>query len=67
MNKKFVLCMEYGTGKAAMIVDTPDITEALQQFLDSYKKSLPDSKDIGLPTILKAEILPLIYSEVNND
>ena len=67
MIKIFILCMEYGTGKAAMIVDTPDITEALQQFLENYKKSLPDSKDIGLPTILKAEILPLIYNEVSND
>lgn len=64
MGKKFVLCVEYGTGKSGMIVETPDITEALQQFLSRCKESLPDSKDIGLPTILKAEILPLIYSEI---
>ena len=67
MNKKFILCVEYGTGKAGMIVDTPDITEALQLFLNKCRESLPDSKDIGLPNILRAEILPIIYSEVKND
>lgn len=65
--KKFILCVEYGTGKAGMIVNTPDITEALQEFLKECRKSLPDTKDIGLPNILKAEILPIIYSEVKND
>ena len=63
MGKKFVLCIEYGTGKSGMIVETPDITEALQLFLNKCRESLPDSKDIGLPAILKAEILPLVYSE----
>ena len=59
--KKFILCVEYGTGKAGMIVNTPDITEALQEFLKECRKSLPDTKDVGLPTIIKAEIFPLIY------
>ena len=67
MDRKFILCVEYGTGKAGMIVDTPDITEALQEFLNKCRESLPDSKDIGLPNILKAEILPIIYSEIKND
>ena len=67
MGKKFVLCVEYGMGKSGMIVETPDITEALQLFLNKCRESLPDSKDIGLPNILRAEILPIIYSEVKND
>ena len=68
MNKKFILCVEYGTGKAGMVVDTPDLTEALQKFIKNCKQSIPDSKDIGLPNILKAEILPLVYeSELANE
>ena len=61
MAKRFILCIEYGTGKAGMLVDTPDITEALQEFLKEYRKGLPDTKDVGLPNILKAEIVPLLY------
>lgn len=60
--KKFILCVEYGTGKVGMLVDTPDITEALNIFLKECRRSLPDTKDVGLPSILKAEILPL-FSE----
>ena len=45
-----------------MLVDTPDITEALNIFLKECRRSLPDTKDVGLPSILKAEILPL-FSE----
>lgn len=60
--KKFVLCVEYGTGKVGMVVDTPDLTEALNIFLKECRKSIPETKDMGLPSILKAEILPL-YSE----
>ena len=67
MIKKFVLCVEYGTGKVALVVDTPDISEALAEFLDKCRKSLPDSKDIGLPNILKAEILPLLYESKNDE
>lgn len=67
MVRKFVLCVEYGTGKVGMVTSTSDITEALQEFLSEYKKSIPDTKDFGLPSIIKAELLPLLYeSELKN-
>lgn len=67
MNKRFILCVEYGTGKSGMIVNTPDLYEALEKFLKKCKQSLPDSKDFGLPCILKAEILPIIYESEFDD
>lgn len=62
MDKKYVLTVEYGTGKIAMLTSTNDITEALKEFLTEYSKALPDTKMYGLPTIIKAEIMPLKYS-----
>lgn len=62
--KKFVLCVEYGTGKICMIVDTPDLPEALEIFLKECRRSLPDTKDVGLPSIIKAEIIPLYRESV---
>lgn len=59
--KKFVLRVEYGTGKINMLTSTPDLIEALQEFMKEYRKALPDAKMYGLPTITKAEILPLAY------
>ena len=35
--------------------------EALTEFTAKCRKNIPDSKDIGLPNILKAEIYPLLY------
>jgi len=61
MNKKFVLRVEYGTGKLNMLTDKPDLIEAVQDFMEEYKKALPDAKMYGLPTITKAELLPLAY------
>lgn len=66
--KKFVLSVEYGTGKACMITECPDLAEALNEFLKEYGRALPDTKMYGLPVILKAEILPLMYrKEDQND
>ena len=62
MNKKYVLYVEYGTGKVGMITSSPDITTALQEFLEEYGKALPDTKMYGLPNILKAEIIPIVYN-----
>ena len=47
-----------------MIVDTPDLPEALEKFLKECRKSLPDTKDVGLPSIIKAEIIPLYRESV---
>ena len=61
MDKRYVLIVEYGTGKIAMLTSTNDITEALKEFLAEYSKALPDTKMYGLPSIIKAEIVPLKY------
>ena len=61
MNKQFILIVEYGTGRATMLTGTPDLFEALQDFLVEYRKALPNTKMYGLPEIKKAEILPLLY------
>ena len=59
--KKFVLRVCYGTGNAALIVNTPDIVEAIQIFKQQYCASLPECKEYGLPDIIKAELIPLLY------
>lgn len=63
MTKKYVLCVEYATGKASMIVSTPDLFEALQVFVKDYAKALPDTKMYGMPAIQKVEIYPLLYQK----
>jgi hypothetical protein len=59
--KKFVLRVEYGTGKANMLTSNPDLIGALNEFIKEYQKALPDTKMYGLPPITKAELLPLMY------
>lgn len=59
--KKFVLCVEYGTGKASMLTESPDLLQALQEFVEEHKKVFPDTKMYGIPFIQKAELYPLMY------
>ena len=59
--KKFVLRIEYGTGEISLLTYKPDLLEALQEFVEEYKEALPDTKMEGLPTIKKAELIPLAY------
>lgn len=59
--RKFVLCVEYGTGKACMLTDSPDLLQALREFIEEHEKALPDTKMYGVPFIQKAEIYPLMY------
>ncbi len=61
MARKFVLTVEYGTGKMNILTEQPDLILALQEFAEDYKKSLPDTKMYGLPTIIRAELLPIAY------
>ena len=61
MARKFVLTVEYGTGKMNILTEQPDLILALQEFAEEYKKSLPDTKMYGLPTIIRAELLPIAY------
>lgn len=65
--KKFVLCVEYGTGKASILTESPDLLLALQEFVKEHQKVFPDTKMYGIPFIQKAELYPLMYSAENND
>lgn len=64
--RKFVLRVEYGTGGVNMLTTKPDLVDALQEFLDEYRKAIPDSKIDGMPTITKVEIFPLMYKREEN-
>ena len=65
--KKFVLCVEYGTGKASMITESPDLFQALKEFVNEHKRVFPDTKIYGIPFIQKAELYPLMYSSNSSD
>lgn len=62
--RKFVLVVDYGTGKACMLVDTPDMTVALRQFQEQKMREIPESKCFGIPLIKSAELLPLLYESI---
>lgn len=62
--KKFVLLVKYGYGEAAMLTDTPDLTKAIQQFIERRQKEMPEDKSFGMPPITKAEIMPLMYESI---
>ena len=64
--RKFILCVKYGTGKASMITESPDLMVALQEFIEKHKEVFPDTKMYGMPFIQKAEIYPLIYDKSEN-
>lgn len=64
MGKKFVLIVKYGSGKAAMLTNTPNLTEAIKQFETEYNKMMPPTKCYGLPEIIKAELVPVLYESV---
>lgn len=61
MEKKFVLKIKYGTGTAYLIVDTPDLCEAVKIFKQEYNKAIPDMKCYGIPDIISAEIHPVMF------
>ena len=65
--KKFVLCVEYGTGKASMLTESPDLLQALQEFVEEHKKAFPDTKMYGMPFIQRAELYPLMYKKEENN
>lgn len=62
--RKFVLVVDYGTGRAGMLTDTPDMTLALKQFQEQRMKEIPESKCFGIPLIRSAELLPLLYESI---
>lgn len=64
MDKRFILIVTYGTGKATMLTRTPDIQEAIEEFKEAVKKDMPNYKDYTLPTIHKVELIPLLYTSI---
>ena len=62
--RKFVLIVDYGTGRACMLTDTPDMEIALQQFKAKKLSEIPESKCYGLPPVRSAELLPLLYDSI---
>lgn len=64
MNKKFVLLVEYGTGRAAMITHTPELINAIMEFKHRYLKKFPETKEYGMPEIVGAELIPIMYDSV---
>ena len=63
--KKFTLIVSYESGRVSMLTDTPDLITALQQFNSTLKVVYGDDKGSMLPNVIKAEILPVVYSEEN--
>lgn len=61
MERKFVLLVEYGTGKAAMVTRTPELINAIMEFRHRYLKRFPETKEYGMPEIIKAELIPVMY------
>lgn len=59
--KKFVLRVWYGTGSDAILVDTPDLVVAIEKFKEKYCAGMPQTKEYGMPEIIKAELTPLMY------
>ena len=62
--RKFVLIVKYGTGQAAMIVDSPDIQLAIAAFKKKYMEGMPETKEFGMPEIVGAEVLPIMYDSI---
>ena len=65
--KKFTLIVSYESGRVSMLTDTPDLTTALQQFNNKLRVVYGDDKGSMLPNVIKAEILPLVYTETQTD
>lgn len=62
--KKFTLIVSYESGRVSMLTDTPDLVTALQQFNNKLRVVYGDDKGSMLPNVIKAEILPLVYTEI---
>lgn len=62
--RKFVLLVDYGTGRMGMLTDTPDISAAIAEFQEKKSAGMPDSKCYGLPPIKSAELVSLMYESI---
>ena len=59
--KKYILRVEYETGKVSTPTKHSDLLLALQEFAQDYQAFLPSTKMYGLPPITKAAIFTLTY------
>lgn len=60
MNKKFLLKVEHECGEANMLVDTPDLLQAIQIYQERVKGLFGRDKSTIVPRLLKAEILEVM-------
>ena len=59
---KFCLLVKYETGECGYITNTPDIQEALNEFIDKLKadRAGQNFKCYSLPKIIEARLVKLI-------
>lgn len=69
MTKQFLLKVRYQYGSATMIVNTPDLTEAIEQLQNRTKGLFGKDKSSIVPHITKAELIPvtIVNSLPNNE
>lgn len=63
MKKNFLLMVEHECGKANMLVNTPDLFEAMKIYQERVAGLFGRDKSTIVPRILKAEILPVHFVE----
>lgn len=67
MVKRFILRIVHDKGSATMLTNTPNLLEAVQQFIKRVKGTLGSDKDCIQPHILKASIEQLNYDLGEDD
>ena len=67
MVKRFILRIVHDKGSATMLTNTPNLLEAIQQFVKRVEGTLGFDKDSIQPHILKASIEPLNYELEQED
>ena len=65
MQKKFALIVQYASGEVVMITKTPDLVEALNEFVSLELKDKSGwDKGLRLPEIKAAKLVPVWYESV---
>lgn len=68
MDKKFVLIATYTSGnKVTMLTNTPDLQQALKEFNNKLLELYSKDKGNMIPYVVKAEIVPILYENLNNN
>lgn len=63
--KKFVLIVQYLSGEIAILVNTPDLVEALNIFQDKLnEQGFNTDKSCPMPEIKLAKIIPVMHESI---